>query len=1176
MKSSFKPKLKRKETVFALLGLFLIIFFFASRTFHQQGTLGFHSAIEVASMMISFFIGATTLLRFYSKKNNTFLFIGSGFLGNFLLEFYHLLVTSRLFIVEFPALPTTISAWSWIAARLYLAVFLWFSVNTMYNGKGKKVNERNLFFLVIFAVISIILIFSTVTLPKLYYPELILSRPAELIPALFFLLALIDYLRKSNWKNDVFEFWLIIALIINVFTQGFFMASSESLFDFNFNLAHGLKIISYTAVLIGTLASMFDLFRRLEQARKVSEERYQALVNDAPSGVIVFDEQGNIIIANQQAEIIFGYSGKEFLDLPILKILPDIDQDGRNTHHTPLLSVNNLEITGYRKDSSQFFAEVHLSSMINDGELFHSAIVNDIDERVWRETALRESEARFRSLFEDSPISLWEEDFSEIKHYVDRLIKSGVKDLGKYFIKHPEALIECIGLQKINGLNQATINLLGAENAEQLKAEMDSLINPDALKLWREELDAFSKGEMVFETQSNLLTLNGETKAALVRTLIASGYQDTWGKVFVSIIDISGQKQAEEEIRKLYEELEDRVAQRTNELHQLNLALTESESRLLLALSIGNAGTWTLDPQEDRSWWDEHVRDIMGVGERSLDNYAGYWRSVIHPDDLGSTLDAFQKIFSDPKITIGSVEYRVIINGKLKHVIDLIHVHRDEMGNAKRTTGLTQDITKRKLAEEELREARQVAESASQAKSTFLASMSHEIRTPMNAILGFSQLMQRDLSLSAENRSRLNTVMSSGEHLLDLINDVLEMSKIEAGRIVVSPTTFNLSTMLSDIESMFRLRADTSNLEFSVLKSDQVPDYVVADEGKVRQIFVNLLGNAIKFTDKGSVTLKVLIADDNFSQLRLISEVEDTGIGIAEDEMALLFERFVQASGGTRVGQGTGLGLAISKQYAELMGGQLTVSSQIGEGTIFRFEIPIRRGTSEDVADEIQLRRVVGIKSAPNPIKALVVDDNEADRKLMTDILTFVGFEIRKAVNGQEAIDIYYVWKPDIILMDINMPDMDGCEATLRIKKTEQGKETPVIAVTASAFEEKKDQIISCGLDDFLRKPYKENELLEKIKKFLDLEYQYADDEFADRPPRIGPIGLDELDILPPELVYQMSDALMGGHINRLHRQIDKVKEFDARLAAKLRKLANLYDYDTLTDLFSQAGETYD
>jgi CheY-like chemotaxis protein len=306
--------------------------------------------------------------------------------------------------------------------------------------------------------------------------------------------------------------------------------------------------------------------------------------------------------------------------------------------------------------------------------------------------------------------------------------------------------------------------------------------------------------------------------------------------------------------------------------------------------------------------------------------------------------------------------------------------------------------------------------------------------------------------------------------------------------------------------------------------------------------------------------------------MRLIAEVEDTGVGIAEDEMDNLFESFEQTSSGIYLQEGTGLGLAISKQYTDLMGGEMTVTSQVGEGSIFRFDIPIKIGSAEEIFDESPLRQVLGIKSASKKIKVLVVDDTETDRELMIDILSFVGFEVQTAVNGQEAIELFAEWNPDIILMDINMPVMDGREATQKIKETKQGNLTPIIAVTASVFEEKKAEIMSSGVDDFIRKPYKENALLEKIKQYLNLEYQYAEDKRKEKSPRIRPLDSEELNILPPELILQMSDAIIGGYINRLNQQIDQVEEYDSQLADKLRELANRFDYDTLTNLFSQAG----
>ncbi len=329
-------------------------------------------------------------------------------------------------------------------------------------------------------------------------------------------------------------------------------------------------------------------------------------------------------------------------------------------------------------------------------------------------------------------------------------------------------------------------------------------------------------------------------------------------------------------------------------------------------------------------------------------------------------------------------------------------------------------------ANAQLQEAKAEAEAANRAKSTFLSTMSHEIRTPMNAILGYAQLMARSPGLDAAARTNLEIIGRSGEHLLALINDVLDMSKIEAGRIELTPVTFNISRMLDDLAAMFRLRAEVKGLRFEMTVSGEAAAYVVADEGKIRQILINLLGNAVKFTQAGQVKLRVEAEPRNDAQLWLSANIEDTGMGISELDQSRLFERFGQIRTGLNSLEGTGLGLAISRKFARLMGGDITVSSSLGAGSVFRFEIPIKRGAAGVAAGGGAIQRVAGLRAGPEVPKILVVDDQFENRDWLMKLLTCIGFSVRGADDGALALQEWETWNPDLILMDVHMPVMDG------------------------------------------------------------------------------------------------------------------------------------------------------
>jgi two-component system sensor histidine kinase/response regulator len=413
---------------------------------------------------------------------------------------------------------------------------------------------------------------------------------------------------------------------------------------------------------------------------------------------------------------------------------------------------------------------------------------------------------------------------------------------------------------------------------------------------------------------------------------------------------------------------------------------------------------------------------------------------------------------------------------------------QDEEGDITGLVGINRDITYFKESEEKLKKAKIAAETANLAKSTFLSNMSHEIRTPLNAILGFSELMQCDDKLSKEHKNWLGTINRSGEHLLALINDILEISRIEAGRITFNPSNFDLRVLLRDIEAMFRVKTDKKRLSLLFEYSDELPKYVMSDEGKLRQIIINLVGNAVKFTKEGGISLRVRVKQEKDKML-FTAEVEDTGPGIAEKDINKLFQKFGQTEAGIKEG-GTGLGLAISQQYAKIMGGEITIKSAEGKGSCFTLTFEIENSEIL-IKEENHKKRVTGLKPDQKQYRILIADDHADNRDLLKTMLTSVGFEVEEAQNGNETIAKFKVWSPDLILMDMQMPVMDGYEATRTIKAMEKGN-IPIIAVTASAFQEDTEKALKAGADAYLRKPFKEYEIFECIETCLGVKYVYG------------------------------------------------------------------------------------
>ncbi|MGC4064966.1 MAG: ATP-binding protein [Polyangiaceae bacterium] len=500
--------------------------------------------------------------------------------------------------------------------------------------------------------------------------------------------------------------------------------------------------------------------------------------------------------------------------------------------------------------------------------------------------------------------------------------------------------------------------------------------------------------------------------------------------------------------------------------------------------------------------------------------------------------------------------------------------------------GIARDITEQRRAQEELdrhrqhledlvRErtaelhaARDAAENASRAKSDFLANMSHEIRTPMNAVLGFAQLLLRDPALTANQRRSLETISRSGDHLMSLIDGILQLAKVESGRMSLVETTFDLFALIEEVECIFAPRALEKGLELLVERRDRVPRLACADEGKLRQVLSNLLSNALKFTTKGGVVLRV-DSQRNPYETRFVVEVEDTGLGIAPEEMPRLFNKFEQTATGRASGKGTGLGLAISRQLIELMGGTIEAKSALGRGSTFRFEVPIGEGDTSAAKCKIALRHAQRIRSVSPSKRVLVVDDLDENRTYFTSLLNVVGFETRQASNGEEAVHEFASWSPHAILMDIRMPKMDGIEAIRRIRAVNRGSDVKIICVTASAFDEDRIAARSAGVDDFLSKPVREDDLFEKLRTLLGVRYEYTTSAPPSNAQSRGRSSLTPTTIalVAPDLREQLRQATLSADFDRMLVLIDRVKEQHAVAAEELEGLAKGFAYDRILDV---------
>jgi PAS domain S-box-containing protein len=817
------------------------------------------------------------------------------------------------------------------------------------------------------------------------------------------------------------------------------------------------------------------------------------LIDSVPSALFVRDKNGQFLLANTAAAAIHGATPDQLIGRLEGEVNPNLPSNWikellqRNQtvmeQRQPLKGKDELVITA---DGDHRWLQTYISPHIDHEGKVQGVLGTSIDitDRKFAEQALRDSENRFRTIFEQSQI-------------------------GIVMIALPQ--------DRLTLPNPFFQRLLGYSADELVTMTCDDISYADDLERERPLFYACVNGQRdIYHIEKRYVRRDRQ----LIWThVIASALRDEQGNAYAMIVlveDISDRKQAE-------------------------IALQQSEARFRALIEQTSDLIWQTDKNGKFVYVSPQVEPILGytveqvVGRTMLDFMEPIERDRFVPIFTAQTQHG-ETFTGLEKTLIHRDGHQVTLETSGSPVVDAD-------GSLKGYRGIARDITERKQAEVRLERAKQDAEAANVAKSQFLANMSHEFRTPLNAILGFAQVLSYDLNLTSDQHNFVQTIMRSGEHLLELINEVLDLSKIEAGRMTLDQGTIQLSEFLNSICAMLRQEATSKGLSLNLKVSSDLPDYIITDSHKLRQVLLNLLGNSIKFTQQGSVTLRVLSKgqpewDGTTPAIPLTFEVEDTGIGIAPTDQSKIFDAFEQVASDKFSMQGTGLGLTISSRLVKMMGGRITLCSTIGKGSQFRFTIPVQPSTVTGLTPSSIHGRVIGLTAETPDYRILVVDDHLENLQFLSQTLRFIGFEVELASNGEDAIARWQEVQPHLILMDLNMPRLDGYAATRQIRGLEESltfqsrlkARTVIIAMSASAFKRDRTYALSVGCDDFLSKPIHISKVCDAIARRLPVHYRY-DTASPPAPSLLTSITPEHLSVMPNEWVAELhnSAALCDG-----------------------------------------------
>ncbi|BAP55692.1 PAS domain-containing protein [Thioploca ingrica] len=910
-------------------------------------------------------------------------------------------------------------------------------------------------------------------------------------------------------------------------------------------LSRGIAVWNKQGIAYRFIGTHMDLTaqKQAEQALRESEIYWRNLIEGALIGLLLVDTQGKIIEANPAYAHIVGYPLEELYQLTIWDITP------KKYFSLEQKQLHLLKTTGrfgpIEKEyihKHNYLVPVRLSGLLvtRKGKHLIWCNVEDITDQKQAKAKLQNAYrelARFKTILDITLDSLFMFDDETYR-----------------FLYVNQGAIQQFGYSAEELLQKTLLDLRTELATERFETVVNTLRNHSQPTTTFETTLQYKEGNQIpVEIFLQYIQIPGQVKC------------------FVAIMrNISERKQMEQALRQSKAELEITVAQRTQELQEKQKLLEEQQKFTALVENSNDViGISTLEGQV--SYLNKAGRRLVGLeqNQRPLEK-------TQLTDYLAESLRPLWQQAIFPKVLQqehweGEVQLRHFQTGQLiethSNVFIVRHPHT---GIPLCLATVTRDITEQKRASIQLQQAKEAAEAANRAKSTFLANMSHELRTPLNGILGYTQILSRDRTLSNKHKQGIHIIERSGHYLLTLINDILDLSKIEAGKLELYPVDFNFIHFIQSITEIFQVRAQQKGITFIYEPLSSLPMGIHADDKRLRQILLNLLGNAIKFTHQGQVKLQV-----GYDKNKVRFQVEDTGIGIAAAEIDKIFLPFQQVGDPTYRIQGTGLGLAITKKLVELMGSELQVDSVLGQGSLFRIELELPAVVGLETTEPLESQALItgyrGRDELAKRYKILVIDDQLENRLVIVNLLTPLGFEVIEAPHGQEGLDKVQTESPNLIILDLIMPVMNGFEFVQQLRQISKYKEMVVIATSASVFNQYKEESLSAGCNEFIAKPIRAEILFNYLQRYLPLEWIYESvpknnliAEHNDNKALFSSIAL------PSQVATQLFELTQMGDINGIIEQAQQLQQLDERfapLAARIIRLAQQFEDEKISEL---------